>query len=602
MNIKDSVLNPILTLHSPNKTLLAILSNNTIKLAYEIVKKLTLNDVTTLTFKIPFDNTVISYDSAEMLVKFENDYYIIKTVELSDDSARTLIITCESEFTELKGIKCQVLDLIGKSPQELFDAIMSSPKNVTLTGLYKFSGTDITDTYRAVQTEDEVSVFENLLTMCQKFNCWMEFSTDSDGQKWIYFRKNAINNGKFLKKGQGLKSLDITYDSTGIFTRMYGYGANDTDTGNPINIISVNPTGKAFIEDTSWFIKMGMTQDEIYATPRCVQETDYTGNDITDKNDLFRTTQEELAKVCVPVLSGKVGISDFSIIEDTAITEPMLGEQIIIIDQDISFNLKAQIQTIERKYSENPYDVSVEVSNVIKYDSVLKDLQNSSDTIKTITSISNGVPVVSTNYIQGNINALTTSMIGTVDTTTSSDKQSTISILFEDKRVGYPTYGAMGFGSKGLCIAKELNADGTWNWQTFGTVNGFNASLVKTGVLKSNNGEFSFDLDTEQAIVQTQELTTSDKRIANTEFVTNKLNERQNVVVGTISSSLSNANGSVDLTIDGVGINPVIVMNGDYVNNTVQVIGVNNKSANVITVYYVNATIGNCKFNYTYSK
>jgi hypothetical protein len=306
MNIKDNVLNPVLTLHSPNKRLLAILSNNTFKLAYEIVKKLTLNDVSTLTFKIPFDNTVISYDSAEMLVKFENDFYIIKTVELSDDSARTLIITCESEFTELKGIKCQHLDLIGKSPQELFDSIIASPKNVTLTGLYKWAGTDIpSNTFRAVQTEDEVSVFENLLTMCQKFNSWMEFSTDSNGQKWIFFRKNSINNGKFLRKGQGLKSLDITYDSTGIFTRMYGYGANDPDTGNPINIISVN-NNKAYVEDVSWFIAKGMTKDEIYAIPRCVQETDYTSNDITDKNDLLRTTQEELSKVCVPTLNGKI--------------------------------------------------------------------------------------------------------------------------------------------------------------------------------------------------------------------------------------------------------------------------------------------------------
>lgn len=616
MKIKDNVLNPVLTLHSPNKILQAILANNTIKLAYEIVKKLTLNDIATLTFKIPFDNAVISYDSAEMLVKFENNYYIIKTVELSDESARTLIITCESEFTELKGIKCQPLDLIGKSPQELFDSIIASPKNVILTGLYRWAGTDITDTFRAVQTEDEVSVFENLLTMCQKFDSWMEFSTDSEGQKWIFLRKNKINNGKFLRKGQGLKSLNISYDSSAIFTRVYIYGANDVDSGNPITIISVNPDGKAYVEDISYYLAKGMTKEQIYATPRCVQETDITKNDITDVNDLYRTGLDELAKVCVPTLEGTVSISDFSIIEDTAITEPMLGEEIIVIDQDINFNLKAQIQTIERKYSENPFDVAVDISNVIKYDSVFKDLQNSSDTVKTITSISNGVPVVNSNYVQGNINALNTSIIGSVDLTTQSDKQSTISILFEDKRIGYPTYGAMGFGTKGLCVAKELNSDGAWNWQVFGTCNGFNADLIKTGILKSNNSTFFLDLDNDSfnflsnklysdnglVKVPTQELITSDNQIASTEFVTNKLNERQNVVVGTISSSLSNANGSIDLTISGVGMNPPIIINGDYANNTAQVVGVTNKNIDVITVNYINATVGNCKFNYTYSK
>jgi hypothetical protein len=601
MNIKDNVLNPVLTFHSPNKTLLAILSNNTFKLAYEIVKKLTLNDVATLTFKIPFDNTVISYDSAEMLVKFENDFYIIKTVELSDDSARTLIITCESEFTELKGIKCQHLDLIGKSPQELFDAIIASPKNVALTGLYKWAGTDIpSNTFRAVQTEDEVSVFENLLTMCQKFNSWMEFSTDTQGQKWVFFRKNAINNGKFLRKGQGLKSLDITYDSTGIFARMYGYGANDPDTGNPINIISVN-NNKAYVEDISWFIAKGMTKDEIYAIPRCVQETDYTSNDITDKNDLLRTTQEELAKVCVPALTGKINISDFSILEDTAITEPMLGEQIIVIDQDVDFDLTAQIQSIERKYSENPYDVSIEISNVIKYDSPIKDLQNSSDTVKTITSINNGVPVVNVSYTQGNINGLNTSFIGTVDLNTPTNQQSTISILFEDRRVGYPTFGAIGLGTKGLCIANELNSDGTWKWNIFGTPKGFDASLIKTGILKANNGNFSLDLVNNLTHVKTQNQGTNDNQIASTAFVQNEIDSKK-TIVGTISNSITSGTGNINLTITGLGTNPIVVTNGDYYLNTAQVLGVKNISVDNVIVYYSNAIDGNCKFNYTYSK
>ena len=171
-----------------------------------------------------------------------------------------------------------------------------------------------------------------------------------------------------------------------------------------------------------------------------------------------------------------------------------------------------------------------------------------------------------------------------------------------DKRIGYPTYGALGIGTKGLCIAKELNQDGTWNWQVFGTVNGFNASLIKTGILKDSNNNFSLNLDTGIINVPTQALTISDKQIANTEFVTNKLNERQNVIVGTITSALTNSTGSIDLTINGIGANPIIVINGDYATNTAQIVGVVNKSTDIVTVYYINGTVGNCKFNYTYSK
>lgn len=664
--IKRKTLYPVLKLYSPNKQLIAILSSKTIKLAYDIVKTSTLNDVSTLNFKIPFDNTVISHNSSELLVKLENDFYIIKTVQLNDQDSRVLDITCESEFVELKGIKCLALTLTnasGKTPEELFNLIMSSPMNVPLTGLYKWGGTDIVDTYRFIEADNGVSVFENLLTLCQKFDSWMEFSTDSNGQKWIFLRKNAINNGKFLRKGQGLKSLDITYDSTGIFTRLHAYGKEDPITNNPINITSVNPTGKLYVENVSWFISKGMTLDEIHSTPRCVQETDYTNSDITDVQALYDTAIEELKKVAIPVLSGKVGISDFSIYEDTSITEPVIGEQILVIDQDISFNLTAQITSIERRYTENPFDVTIEISNVIKYDSVLKDLQASADIVnKVTTTTGNGSVVVNSNYVSGNINAQNTSIVGTVDNTTTSDKQSTIAILFEDRRIGYPTYGALGIGTKGLCIAKELNQDGTWDWKTFGTVNGFNASLIKTGILKSNNGDFSLNLDTGIINVPTQSLTTKDKQIANTEYVMNaianlvnsapstldtlnelatalgndpnfattimnmlslkandtdnnrtttsktvtgainELNARQNVVVGTISSSLTDTTGSIDLTITGLGENPIIVINGDYTNNTAQIVGVDNKSTDVVTVHYINGTVGNCKFNYTYSK
>lgn len=617
--IKRKILYPVLKLYSPNKTLISILSSKTVTLAYDIVKNSTLNDVSTLSFRIPFDNNVISYDSDEMLVKLENDFYIIKTVQLNDQDNRVLNITCESEFTELKGIKCQALTLdnaSGKSPEELFNLIISSPMNVPLTGLYKWGGTDITDTYRFIEADNGVSVFENLLTLCQKFNAWMELSTDSDGQKWIFLRKNAINNGKFLRKGQGLKSLDITYDSTGIFTRLHAYGKEDTDTVNPINITSVNPTGKLYVENIDYFLAKGMTIEQIYSTPRCVQETDYTNSDITDVQTLYDTAIEELAKVCIPVLSGKVGMSDFSVYEDTSITEPVLGEQILVIDQDISFNLTAQIQSIERRYTENPFDVTTEISNVIKYDSVLKDLQTSADIVnKVTTTTGNGSVVVNSNYVQGNINALNTSIIGSVDLSTSSDKQSTLAILFEDKRVGYPTFGAMGFGTKGLCIANDLNTDGTWNWKTFGTSNGFNADLIKTGILKAyndlfilnlNDGNFNFlnKLYSDNGLIKvpTQALNTSDSQIASTEFVVNQINTRQNIIVDSLTNPIIASLGEVNLTIDGLGINPVIITNGDYTMNTAQILGVKNVSTGIVTVYYTNAIDGNCKFNFTYKK
>jgi hypothetical protein len=556
--IKRKILYPVLKLYSPNKILMAILSSKTIKVAYNITKKDTMNDISTLTFNASANNTIINKSSNEMLVKLENDFYIIKTIKINDDDKSILDITCESEFVETKGIKCQPLDLIGQSPEQLFNAIIASPKNVNIVGQYKWLGTDIVDTFRAVQTEDSVSIFENWLTMCEKFNAWMEFSTDFEGQKWVFLRSVPINNGKFLRKGQGLKSLDITFDTTGIFTRMTGIGGNDEITGNPINFIGVNPESKSYVEDISFYLAMGMTKEEIYAIPRCVQETDYTNSNITTPEELFRITKEELAKVCIPTVQGNISIKDYSVLEDTSVTEPMIGEQVIVIDQDISYSISTQIKTIERKYTESPFDVTTEISNIIKYDSVLKDLQHSSDTVNKLTSIatSNGNPVINTSNLQGSIDA---SLVKTG-------------------------------------ILKDLISH-FWLNLTDGTFNFFD------GKLYSNNGLIN---------VPTQSLNTKDKQIANTEFVASslkpvtdsigELNIRQNVIIGTKTIAITSGTGNINLTITGLGTNSIIVTNGDYSLNQAQILGIKNISTDIITVYYSNAIDGNCKLNFTYSK
>ncbi|WP_252225094.1 MULTISPECIES: phage tail protein [unclassified Clostridium] len=382
--IKEEYKYPVLKLCNPNKSILSILTNRTITGCFSISRIETMNDVDKLIFKMPFKNRFISHKSCEMLVKFENDFYVIKNVKIDDEDKTTIDVECIHEAEELKGIKCQCVNLIGKSPKEIFDAIISSPKNVNLVGLYKWKGTDIVDTYRAVQTENECSVFQNLLTMCEKFNAWMEFSTDKSGQKWFYLRSKEIDNGKFIRKGEGLKSLNINVDSNNIFTRMYGYGSQDLITGNPINFISIN-NGKAYVENVGYFVAKGMTIEEISKVPRCLQETDFTDTNLTSKEELLRRTKEELAKVCVPRLDGSIKMSDFSVREDSCLTPPVIGEKVVYIDQDINYSISARTQSIQRDY-DNPYNTDIGVSNVLAYNSILKDLVHNSDVTNSITN------------------------------------------------------------------------------------------------------------------------------------------------------------------------------------------------------------------------
>lgn len=407
--IKYEYLHPSLQLYAPNGNIIKILNGNSVKCAYDIVKTSTKNDVSKLSFKVAYRsaNQLLNYNSCEMTLKFgSKEWYIIKNIKLTDENKREIEVTAQSSFVSLKGIKCQCLNLIGQDVKSLFNNIMASPKNVNLVEKYKFKGTDISGLYRAIQTENEVSVFENLLTLCKKFNAFMEFSFTETGQKEIFIRKNPIFNGKYIRKGKGLKSLNIEMDTNDICTRMYGYGASDLVTGNPITFMSINnepnTQNKAYIEDVSFFKAMGMTDIQIYNNEQCLQENDYTDNNITTPEELLRLTKEELAKVCVPKITGTISMSDFSVYEDSCLTEPSTSEEIMFIDADIDFRIKCWVESIERKYSENPFDIAITISNVTNYDSIIKNLQRSADAVSTVTNINgtSGNPYVPASNVQ----------------------------------------------------------------------------------------------------------------------------------------------------------------------------------------------------------
>lgn len=75
------------------------------------------------------------------------------------------------------------------------------------------------------------------------------------------------------------------------------------------------------------------------------------------------------------------------------------------------------------------------------------------------------------------------------------ERQDVLGILFENNDRDSVYYGAMALGTQGFMIADTKNADGSWNWQTFGTARGFDASMLITGILSSRDGSSFWDLD-----------------------------------------------------------------------------------------------------------
>jgi len=584
------------------------LTSHTGKGAYDITLTETINECPALKFKMIYDNNKLYHDDCERLVKLGFDYYVIKDINTTNSANKTMEVTCQHESVELKGIICETINEIGISAEAMFNVIMASASDADLG--YKFLGTDIPATkMRSLQCDTEQSVFENLIAMAKVFDGWLEFSTDVTGQKWVYLRTQTIKRGKFVKKGKDLKQLDITYNSDAIFTRLEAFGNTDSD-GVELNIMGVNPTKKSYVEDYSYYLAQGMTMAEILKTPRCLQRSIFRDSTYVDANDLYTVALTELSKCCVPKLDATLDMTDVSVWEGSAILAPMIGEEIIVVDKDIKFNISCRITGIERNYSK-PTETKITISNVLKYDTIFKDLVHTADIVNQLTSVDadTGKPILMAQYVQGKIDAHVASIVGMLDTIEKPEDK--YAILFECRIVGHKLFGALALGSSGMLCANQLDAKGAWIWRTAISATGvsateintgtLNATLIKAGVLQSldggtwinmENGTFNFknkvkfdgttfsislndgtDLNGVLTGLSTKIDTTASGLSASITDTKNQLQNSINLTASGLNATITNTKNQLQNNIDVTanGINATITANKSELQNNINV-------------------------------
>ena len=386
--IKEEYINPTPILYLCRGVPETPLRTRDYNTAVNIVKSDKQNEVSTLTFEIPHSkDRKITIDDCDKLVKFENDYYIIKEIEVDDGNTPSIKVSCESESTELKGCYCEHINAIGVSPYNMYLAIMNAVRHpIDLTKNYKWAGTDVVNKFRHLQTEDEQSVYQNLVEMSSVFNGWLELTTDENSQNWIFLRTQEIDDGKFIKKNLDMKTLNITADSKEIFTQVEMFGKQDELTGEEINIMTVNPTGQSYLENYSYYLAKGIPTSNIDNEPKYQQLKVIRDEKYITPQDLYDMGIEELAKCSIPKIDATLSMSDLSIHIDSPITPPRVGHKLLCIDKDIDFIFTCRVIGVERPYN-NPADVKIEISNVNRYDTQLQNINH---------TISNADRIIST--------------------------------------------------------------------------------------------------------------------------------------------------------------------------------------------------------------
>lgn len=352
----------------------------------EVEKK--LNGISTLKFKIPINSPKLKYLVNEMfLIKFDEHYYLIKNQNEIRESDIVCTVECEGIEIGLAGFKCPKVNLIAKTARELFETILNE-SNCN----WVFAGSDIPDNIlRHFSCDGEsLSVLEALMQIAENYNAFIEFGTNDGNRHYVYLRKEIIDNGFYVSSKFNLKSLEINRDSKELCTICRVYGGVNDDTNTRVNIMSVNPTGKDYIENYQFYSDIGYTDIEyIRSHPELFYKEITINYDlITDPEELYEIAKEQSKKYAYPKIDCNITFLDLYEMDNRfELDKLVLGERVHVYQFDpihnTEFTAEAQITGISKNY-DNPHISNIEISNTIVYNDSLNKILNNSDKVDRV--------------------------------------------------------------------------------------------------------------------------------------------------------------------------------------------------------------------------
>ena len=205
-------------------------------------------------------------------------------------------------------------------------------------------------------------------------------------------------------------------------------------------------------------------------------------NDITTENELRTATEKYIldSKCDLPLVNFNVDFVELSKTEEyknyNIIQSVDVGDTVTIRYDKLKLNLKAKVIKITKNIMTGNLD-KVEFGNF--KGNIATTFNNMSSTLSNITTADGQVKG---NRIQGIIDATKASLRAMSDSAVTQVEKC---ILFEDRDVTSPTYGATAIGTSGLEISGAMT-NNEWQWTTMATGKGIVADTITAGTINGN--------------------------------------------------------------------------------------------------------------------
>lgn len=322
------------------------------------------------------------------------------------------------------------------------------------------------------------------------------------------YKKIGSNNGKRFTYKKDLNNIKKTIDYSNICSKLYGYGKGeeivdedrniseekiddkDSKYGRRINFADING-GRKYVENDDTRLKYGIGLERKHL------EGVFVAEDCEDKEELLRLTKEELEKRSKPKISYEVNVEDISKYQDMGgIVEGVgLGDEVLISDKSVNEKVLTRvIKIVDHPFTGEDMDITLGNYFVSLTDSIveterLRQLIENRDRL-----IGEEIKRLATMTNKGFLRSVADRLNKELNNTNGfvyfiPDK----GIRIYDKPIDANPTKCIELGGGHLRIANKKLANGEFDFTSFGTGDGFTASLIVAGILKGGNVEFDLE-------------------------------------------------------------------------------------------------------------
>lgn len=329
-----------------------------------------------------------------------------------------------------------------------------------------------------------------------------EFSTSIkvEGNKIVsrkvnIYKKRGDDHGKRFVYGKDIHEIEKVINEEDIITALYGFGKGEEieetgGHGRRIDFADIN-NGKKYVENNTARLKYGRNSDKGKVHVFGKIEFD----DITDKRELLTKTKEELEKASTPKITYNATVEDLAK-HGFEYEGVRLGDTVTVIDEELGLRLKARVIKLVKNLNNSSAD-KITLGNFVETTSDLfieaykkiNDFRNKEAIWDSASKkIQDGIDAEFLNNIIDKINTEINNSGGYVYI--SKDGKG---IITYDKPLDQNPTKAIQLMGGSIRIANKKKSDGTWDWRSFGTGDGFVADEIITGILKGGNVKWNLN-------------------------------------------------------------------------------------------------------------